>query len=271
MNIQLSILMKKFLMPKYKMPRRMRRVRRRRLARLVKRPMTYRGRVIGAGRLYRYRPQNKGGLMIVRKMPETIIVNSALGTAGITWGPTTPCVQLGTPVSYGVSAFYDVPFSISFRLNQLVNSTDITQLCDKYKIVGAYVRINHTAAQFTATAGGLASGTSANKPWIVSFTDHDDAVPPSVNFTQEHMGTKTKTFKNENSYIGLRCRPVPQEDVTGGFIVPARPRFINSANPGVEHFAIKGVIKNMWLPATADGSTQLRVDVALAVVGKDFQ
>lgn len=219
----------------------------------------------------RYRRQNKGSLFLMRKMPESILSNTALGVITLSSGPLAPCISVGTPISTGISAFYDVPFSFNFRLSQLVSATDITQISDRYKIVGAYVRINHTGAGFNTTPGGVASSAPHNKPWVQHYTDHDDNVVPTVFQVLEHMGTKTKTFKNENSYIAMKCRPVPQEDVTGGFLVPTRPQFINSANPAVDHYGLKGCFKNLWLPAIADGTTQLRIDVALAVVAKDFQ
>lgn len=247
-----------------------------RVSRRYRRRPAYRRRPTAGRRKYairrKARYQNKGSLFIMRKALETTLSNSAIGVLSVGGGPLpNPIIQLGTAVSTGISAFYDIPFSMSFRLSHLVNSTDITQISDMYKIVGAYVRINHTGAQFSTTAGGLATATVSNKPWIQHYTDHDDATPPGVTQVLEHMGTKTKTFKNENSYISMKARPVPQEDVTGGYIVPARSRFINSANPTVEHFGIKGCLKNVYLPAPTDGSTQFRVDVALAVVAKDFQ
>lgn len=222
------------------------------------------------------RAPRSGGLVMLRKMQETILQNTGVGTVGLLGGPAAPTLTLGTPSSTGVSAFYNVPFTLKFQLNQLVNSTDITNLCDKYRIAAAYVRIFNTQAAFTpATAGGAVANSPSATPAIEHFVDHDDSNPVGAVAIKERMGTKYSTFRSKDSFIMIKCYPKPVIESTSttgvGNIVPRRAPYINSAQPNVEHYGIKGVIHNMWLPATAEGTSHLRFDVALKIQAKDFQ
>lgn len=173
-----------------------------------------------------------------------------------------------TALSVGSGAGYDVPFSLKFRLNQIINHTDITTLCDSYKIAGVYVRMYYNKT-------GSAAGATAGMPYVEYITDHDDSLPPTVLELREKMGVKLKTFKNASSYIGIKCYPKAQYEVyTSGGVALAVPRknpWLNAANDAVDHFAIKGVIHNMYLPAGAALTEVMKIDVSYTILGKDFQ
>lgn len=216
-----------------------------------------------------------GFLKIVRRCNEVSVRNG--NTAGtLTSLPEQQQVSFGTPVSNNFG-FYDIPFSIKFRLDNLINSGDITTLCDKYKIAGAYVRIFYTAAGYGSDAN-VNSGINAinNMPAIQYITDHDDAEVPSPALIGEKMGVKYHTFKNMNSYIALKVRPVPSREiynngVTTAYEVPGKAPFIDCNKSGVEHYGVKGIIRNVFLPSNANGVVGFRYDIALKVYGKDFQ
>lgn len=210
-----------------------------------------------------------GAFTIFRKLPDMAIKSTNVQGNPNAVDSTGTCIQLGgTNLSVGSSSGWSIPFSLKFRLDQLINSTDITGIADKYKIIGAYVRLfyNKSNAQAGATAG---------MPYVEYITDHDDVTPPTVNALREKMGVKLSTFKNASSFIGMKVRPLPAREVfnngiTTGYEVPSKAVFINSAYPSVEHYGIKGVIHNMWLPAV-DGQEVIKVDVALRVIAKDLQ
>lgn len=219
----------------------------------------------------KYSKSKQGILKIVRKTPEIAVSSSATQAVATLFDPgVTNMLQLGAPVlSVGSSNSYDIPFSMSFKLNQLINFGDITNLCDRYKIAGVYVRIysNKSNAQ---------AGAAAGMPYIQHITDHDDSSVPSVATLREKMGVKLSTFKAGSSYIGIKCRPrvaqeVYQSSITTGYAVPNKSVWINSTYSGVEHFSIKGVISNMYLAASTAGLESLKFDVAFSVLGKDFQ
>lgn len=219
----------------------------------------------------RKRYMKTGFIKLVRKLPEIAITNTGVGTAAVT-DPTGSCLTMtNLGLSLGASAnLYDLAFSLKFRLDQIINSTDLTTLCDKYKILGAYVRIFYNNSNSsTGSLGGM--------PFVQYITDHDDAVvPASANALREKMGVKFKTFNNASSYIGMMVRPTPTRQVfaTGilsGYEIPSKPIWIDCANNNVEHYGIKGILSQVYLTAPASAQQQFKFDVTLKLAGKDFQ
>lgn len=221
------------------------------------------------GRLYK-RGRKTGSLYLTRKLLEMAISNNGT-TGGVTLvDPSATCLQVGaTALSVGSSQGYDVPFSLRFRLDQIINSGEIQALCDKYKILGAYCRIYYNKS-------GSAAGATAGMPYVEYINDHDDANVPSVLTLREKMGVKLKTFSNASSYIGIKCIPKPTREIyaTGiatAYELPSKPIWIDMANPSVEHYAIKGVLHNVYLPNTNALTEVFKFDVTLKIAGKDIQ
>lgn len=223
-------------------------------------------------RFVRYRTKTGTGyLKVIRKLPEIAVTNTGAGTCALT-DPTGSCVSItNLGLSLGASAnLYDVAFSIKFRLDQVINSGDITGFADKYKIKGAYVRVYYNNSNSS-------TGTQGGMPFLQYITDHDDAlVPTSANALREKMGVKLKTFSNASSYVGIKCIPKVSRQVfaTGllsGYEQPNRPVWIDCANNNVEHYGIKGIISQMYLPAPASAQCMMKFDVALVIEAKDFQ
>lgn len=213
----------------------------------------------------------KGYLKIIRKLPEIALYNSAVGSAAVV-DPTGSCLSttvLG--LSTGATAnLYDVAFSLKFRLDQVINSADLTTIADKYKIKGAYVRVYfNNSNSSTTTLGGM--------PFIQYVTDGDDAaVPTSVNQLREKMGVNFKTFKNASTYIGMKVIPKPNREIyaTGvftGYEPVSRPIWIDCNSVAVEHYGIKGILSQLPLQAPATTQSIVKFDVALVVELKDFQ
>lgn len=217
-----------------------------------------------------------GVLSISRKLNAIkICQNTTAGNALVT-DPTTSCLSVGAGVAVpGVNFTYDVPFAMKFRLDQLINSSDITNLCDQYKIVSALVKI-HCNYNNTNTANNVLA-----QPWIEYTQDYDDAeVPPSVTLFRQKMGLKTKYFSASRPVIGMGVRPRIRLDVgrdyttgtTALALVGNRKQWINSSFNDVDHFGIKGVIHNMFLPGGGSAVGSLfDVEVVLKVIAKDFQ
>lgn len=221
------------------------------------------------GRRVGYRKTSKGFVCVKRKLPELYVRNS--GTQGVAQivDPTGTCILLGAPIADGGGAgTYSVPFSMTFRMDQVINSTDITNLCDAYKL--KYVKIGVTYQSTQASVGGL--NIMPNITWI---QDHDDnAVPASVNSLREKMGTKMRTFGfNKIVNIGVQPRvadTIYNNGVTSAYAV-SKPQWINSQYPSTEHYAIKGILSNVSLASSATTSTYFKFDVTTTVYGKDFQ
>lgn len=230
----------------------------------VRRPLG-RGRYIKKNISY---AKAKGFIKLIRKSPEIYLRNSP--TAGLFQvnDPTTTCLQTGAPIADAVGGTYSIPFSLVFRLDQLIGSTDITGLCDAYKL--KYVKVQMTYQSSSSQVNSLS--IMPNITWI---QDHDDgAVPSSINALREKMGSKMSTFGfNKLLKIGVvpKCADtVYNNGITSAYAV-AKPMWLNSTYPSVEHYAIKGILSNVALPATSAALTSFKFDITTVVYGKDFQ
>lgn len=217
----------------------------------------------------RKRTTSKGFVKINRHLPEIYVRNSSVaGTAQIS-DPTGTCIALGAPIADGGAAgTYSIPFSMTFRMDQIINSTDITNLCDQYKLRYFKVRMTYQSTQ--ASVGGLA--IMPNLTWI---QDHDDnVVPPSVNALREKMGSRNVSF-GFNKYIKIGVVPkcadtVFNNGITSAYSVP-KSLWLNSTYAGVEHYGIKGILNNVNLAASTTTATQFKFDISAVVYGKDVQ
>jgi len=227
------------------------------------------------GRRYRRKAigvRSRSGFVYITRKAQLMTIGSS-NVAGLPTNndPTGTCVTLGAPEAVaGLSNTYNVPFAMKFRLNQLINFTDITNLCDQYKIVAALVKI-HCNWNNTNTANNV-----LGQPYITYGQDYDDGVvPTNVAALREKMGVKTKYFTASKPYINMGVRPCITFDVNAagatGLAVPKRS-WINSSFANVDHFGIKGVIHNWFLAATPIPSGSLfDIEVMFKVVAKDIQ
>lgn len=243
---------------------------RRRAARApVRRPRRALRRYRKMKKVSSYRPSNSGGTFIVRKVQELISsCPNGLSPGQYTIGTSNNSVILGTPVLAPGTTLntYDVPFSVKFRLDELTNSTELTNLFDRYKIVSAMVKCNFM---------NFPGDTRIPLPYIDYIQDYDDANLPTVASMREKMGTKSKTFTASRPRITMGVKPrVAQEifnnGITTSYAVPRGSTWVNCAYPSVEHYAIKGVIRNLFLPATT-GSAPISWDISYGVALKDAQ
>lgn len=213
------------------------------------------------------RQPSKGSLFVVRKVKElTSTTNGVLGGYAIT---TNNSIVLGTPVAApGGTSLYDIPFSIIGRLDELDSYTELTNLFDQFKI--AFIRVKVSAAGSTSTNG------SFPVPYIDYITDHDDAAVPSVTLMRQKMGVKSRYFNASRPFVVMGCKP--RTAVKGVLtaasgqttnIIPG-PTWVNSVYPETEHYAIKGLLRNMYLPAAANNSV-LTWDISLGVALKEVQ
>lgn len=220
------------------------------------------------------RPPKTGGFVITRKLSMINIQSGAGGVAGNPFlnDPTGSCLTLGTASSSTMSNAYDIPFSMKFRLDQLMNSNELTALADRYRIISVLVKVHYNnAAQPIATTS---TGSAGVLPWIEYIQDHDDASVPTLALLREKMGSKSKYFSASKPTIKMGVRPLPaatvfNNGITSAYSVPKRSPYINTAYPSVEHYGIKGVLHSCWLPTSVVGMFEFDVSVKLAL--KDIQ
>lgn len=224
----------------------------------------------GRKRVYRKRPAHSTGFMkILRKLPEIYVRNSGVAGAPQNNDPTATCMTLGTPIVDAVGGTYTVPFAMKFRLDQVINSTDITNLADNYRIKRAYIRMTYQSTQSSVNSLSI----MPNIQWI---QDTDDVnVPASINEVREKMGVKFMTF-GFNKICKISVTPKIQDTAAGagGVVANVAPKswqWLNTTFANVEHVGIKGLLSNVSLPALSGGLTSFKFDVALALEAKNFQ
>lgn len=218
--------------------------------------------------------RRNGVVRVVRRCTEQNVYNTATTAVAAASGSV---VIIGTPYqtpAFVGSTYYNVPFSIDTQLDDLLNSTDLTQMADKYKInwvnVKAYVTSN------TASAGG-----TSQLPSILWSTDEDDAAIPAsttagLNSIREKMNSKLRQFKQNGSAISIFYKPKITNTIAGAAGAPiaggvmAAP-FIDCNHPNIPHYGVRGFLQDVNLASTASVYTQFKFDITMSVTLKDIQ
>lgn len=226
------------------------------------------GAVARKRRAQRKRTASTGYIKIVRRSPEMFITNSAVANTPVVVDTTGSCLQLGAPVpnQWGT---YDLPFSTQFALNQVLNSSDITNISDKYRIKACYIRVFFNSSNSSV-------GSAFSMPQMYHIVDHDDSTVPTVAQVREKMGVKYKTFKNASSYIGIKLNPRPLAEIyksalTTGYSPMTSAPWLDCNNPDIPHYGLKGVFTNVNLPATPTSQVGFKFDISLVIEAKDIQ
>lgn len=229
-----------------------------------KAPKVRRARV--ARRRIARRGPNNGGMFVVRKVKQLYTSNSLGTLGGYTVSSANNSVALGTPQAVpNMTSVYDVPFTVTFRLDELEQYTDFTGLFDQYKIVSCKVKVQSTF--FASTQ------TSTPVPFIDYIQDHDDNTMPSLSLMRQKMGVTTKYFgSRSNVTMGVRPKLATQvyDGLTTAYAVPGKNPWLNASHPSVPHYGIKGILRNVFLPATVNTSP-LTWDISYGVALKDIQ
>lgn len=186
--------------------------------------------------------------------------------------PTGTCLSLGTPVLItGTANCYDIPFAMKFRLDQLMNSNDITNISDQYKInsVKVKVHVNGQSTYYLGNAGSV-------QPWIEYIQDYDDATVPTLAQIREKMGVRTKYFSGVSQAVTMGVRPriadvVFGSGVSNAYAINKRAQFLDCNYPNVEHYGLKGVLHNVQLPGTSNVSSLFDWDVTQYVTASRLQ
>lgn len=216
---------------------------------------------------------SRGYLKLSRKLPLISMYGSTAVPGGLTLNdPTGTCMTLGTPaIITGTTNCYDIPFSLKFRLDQVAGSTDLTNIADKYKINSVKVQIHANNANMS-----FAGNVGAAQTWVEYIQDHDDAGVPTANAMREKMGVRTKYFSAAKYIVAMGVKPrvadvVFQNGITNAYAVNRSSQWLNMSYPGVEHYAIKGILRNVPLIGTANGNVLFDVDVTQYLTIADIQ
>jgi len=184
-------------------------------------------------------------------------------------GVAPDALQVGTAENvYG--DVYNLPFTMTFRLSDLIASSDITQLADQYKLNWVKVSINYNS-------NNADSNSPASIPGMYWIEDQDDATVQNVSSLRQKMGLRYTFWGSNRTHLAAVVQPKPvallYQDSGTGYQIPLRRTWINSASPSVPHFGIKGYFSNLYLPSNVGKTafTAMTFDVTYSISAKDFQ
>lgn len=235
--------------------------RRRRPGLAAKKRMLFKRKRVG-------KAQNKSHFF-VRSLDRIAVIGTGLGTITRNGGGANS-IFFGTPVAAvsGVTGMYDVPFSVIARLDDTIGSGELTTLFDEYKIVGLTAKFQTTYT--------VAANTNQALPYIEFKRDVDDSSPPTISEMRQSGDVVTKYFSSSNVKVSMWARPRPSQVVYGNasqlsaYATGRTGTWVDCANPGVEHWAFKGIIRNWYLPSATNQSA-ITIDIQLAVATRGAQ
>lgn len=218
-------------------------------------------------RKYKVRRFTKSGAFrLVRRIPEQMIMNSTVANTPTNSGSV---VYFGTASATNFAGYYNVPISAAFRLSDLINASDITNLFDKYRL--AWIKIKVYCTSTTATAGG-----TAQLPSLIWSLDEDDSSFPTVTTMREKMGAKQRMFyPGKPISIFIRNPRVQRQLDTSALVSSgnevARAPWINCSYDSVPHYGFKACILDMNLNTTASVFSQIKFDITYCIHARDAQ
>lgn len=122
-----------------------------------------------------------------------------------------------------------------YRLNNVVNVSDFTNLYDQYKIIS--VKHHFKWSNISQTDDIL-----SNPPVLQYFTDHDDATNPTHLELLERSATRSFAMRPNKVYsIGIRpavLSEVYRSSVTTGY-VPKWGQYLDMGNNDIPHYGLK--------------------------------
>lgn len=140
--------------------------------------------------------------------------------------------------------------AFTFRLSDLPNSTDFTNLYDQYKILGVRGRMNYIGGNVTENA----PVPTYQLPAIYYKPDFDDIGVIDINQMLQ-AGNKCGTFQFGNETRTVKKISIPPYTLNsvrgideggaslGNFMRPLKSPWINTASPNVEHGALKVICR----------------------------
>lgn len=186
------------------------------------------------------------------------ITQTAANTVAITDG--NGCLSIGTTGADSMSNTIQWGNSYLFKLSSVIDSTDFTNLYDRYKINGIRLKIMYQAD--SASVGGLGV-----LPIFNYCPDYDDAaVPSSLNAVETKQKARS-IILTANKPVSIFVKPkvasALYQSLLTGYAVSKAP-FINSTYPDVQHYGLKTWINNFYAPAGANNQITIQATYYLS-------
>lgn len=188
-------------------------------------------------------PILKRPYLFKRMGTRTVITNESSGTNALKVVTGDSGFIFGTPFTDNITNTQGVAFSHIFRLSQMPQASEFTSLFDKYKIAKIVYTVMFQHNQSGVTTQGVL-------PILHLTGDDDDAtVPGGLSELQQRMGVKryvmgATTVAKYSIYPKIAAE-VYNSAVSTGYAV--RRGYVSTANADVPHYAIKGIINNLYV------------------------
>lgn len=219
---------------------------RRRVAKVTKLPVAARTHIFRrAGQLMRITTTGTGGIA-----SGAYDGNGSQFLSSVSADSMTSCYQFGA--------------AYIFKLSSVVDSSDFTNLYDKYKILGVKLRI--IMQSNTANVGG-----TSVLPVISYCSDHDDAaIPSSLYQITTKAAYKTKVLGRSYIDVYIKAKPAVAmyQGTFSGYGITGQP-WCNSANPDIQHYGFKFWVNNFYMPS--GGMNQIEIQPTYYLALKESQ
>lgn len=217
--------------------------------------------------------RNEGYLSIHRLCNEQKIIN------GTTPGITNMLVNGVGPVSIAPTSettpftnYCNVLGAAKYSLSDIPSSSDITNLCDEYRIKA----VKHV---FTCTSTDASINGQGQMPSLVwSYDDDDTSIPISAQSLKLKQSVKMAQLSNGKQvtiWVKPKMLSTSTTDTSAG-LAPTAPnvvpsQWINSTYPAAQHYGLKFAIQDALCASNVQGIFHVKVNTTYYIEGKGFQ
>lgn len=214
-----------------------------------------------------YKPRVKKSIVqkthIIKRLGTAIELRMLGGGLGTSGSVNSALSASGS----GLLNTYDVAFGLPFCLNNTVDPADLSNLFDRYRILGVKLKFMFDINDANITGAGVL-------PWISYAQDYDDAqTPANENVVLVKQYCKTRRL---DKTFSIYIRPKPQlvagqiSGTTSNSAVPnSKNLYFNCTDLNAVFYGLKGWIRGWYSPTGAQ--SMLRIQPTYYVALKDTQ
>lgn len=218
--------------------------------------------------------RQKASTHFIKRKAQVVRIQHRAGTAGNIWNIEDPAAILNPLVPSGgalpaesIPNTYANYFGTTFALSDVEQSSDFTNLFDRYKINGVKATFLYQCSEAQVTGSGIL-------PILQYAVDYDDAQPPTFAGLRAKQSCKTLVLQaNRPKSIFFKPRKLLSISNAGtGTVtssVSTRAGWLNSDSPSIEHVGLKMSLANLYALDTT--STQLQIEFVYYLALKDPQ
>lgn len=229
-----------------------------------KAPMTK--RKYGGTRRYA-RKSVAGRVHVVKRIAQPLYVQNdpTTGEPVLTASGAASGFQAGTTAGL-LPNTWETGLALQFKLSSVIDPTDLTQLFDRYKIVGVKLKIHYL--QNASFIPGY-----SNLPTLYSAFDGDDATPPPTSLGVVSKGYCKSRVLNANRPMSVYIKPRVTKEIYNSALTTGysseKACWLDCNSADVPHYGLK-----MWLSDWVgghDNNNAIRIQPTYYLAMRDTQ